>query len=179
MALAIDRTRDRLAQRLARGVYTEADAADLEVRLTAAEEAIERLNRCLSALAEERPSLAIEAWHNVDALFAAAYAIGALSEISGAADRFVVEHEQNHRRPRRMRKGRTAKADDEKKLIEQAILECVGGDLSRLRAYRDRLAPSLEDVREKLAQIAPTAKVAKTTVYRTIGQMKRSPAPDA
>lgn len=178
MARAIERARERLA----RGVYTEADAADLQARLTAAEEAFERLTCCLNALAEERPSLAVEAWHNVDALFAAAYAIGGLSEVSDTADQLVVNEETRFRRTATMRKEKQIEAEPRQAALEKAILNCVDGDATRLSSYRDKMVPSRDAVREILPQFLPSFDPTKTwpaieTLRRAIPGIKKRALP--
>ncbi len=58
------------------------EGADLEASCAAAEDALERLGRCIRALVEERPYLSVEAWHALDMLVTATMRIGGLSTIS-------------------------------------------------------------------------------------------------
>jgi hypothetical protein len=108
--LSLLRRLHRAEERIARGVHMEKNAAALRLNIDVARDAFGRLSVCVAALAEERPSLAFEAWHAAHALFEATYALGGLSEISESAADAVVRH--GKRELGKVRgKQQTAKAD--------------------------------------------------------------------
>jgi integrase len=143
-------------ERLGNGVYTDGDTADLKASLAAANEANERLDSCLSALAVEHPSLAIEARHNLEALVRAVYAIGGLSVISESADRLAVNDWKTFRITRELRNRKEEETKQRHAALEKAVLQCVGGDPTCLSSSADKMAPSRDAVREMLPQLLPS-----------------------
>ena len=152
---------ERARERIGHGVYSETDASNLVAAMASGDDAFGRLSLCIHALAEERPSLAVEAWHNVAALFDAAFTIGGLSTISNSADDRVLVYEGKVRKPKRMRdaKQATVKREDgslrigtaeRKDALNKAILYCVDNDTTRLSSYADKLNPAPEAVRAAL-----------------------------
>jgi hypothetical protein len=151
----LDRMSSRAEERLSHGVYTEGDAVLLKRCLDGARIAYERLVRCLDAFAEERPSLAVAAWHSVEALLDSSYKIGGLSEISESADIRVVTYEARVRKPKRMRGAKQEPAATRMALLDNAILACVNGDVASLSSYQDNMRPPYEEVIAKLDESLP------------------------
>lgn len=132
----------------------EKDAAALRLNMDAARGAFDRLSLCITALAEERPNLALEAWHAAHALFEATYAIGGLSEISESADKRVVAYETKVRKIRTMHARASAATDERNRIVDDAILACVAGNRSKLLSTREKLTPSHAEVVAKLPKEA-------------------------
>jgi hypothetical protein len=107
---AIMQAADLAKDRIERGKFKHADARTLEANINAAKLAYTRLRHCLPQLPEDRPLVAVEAWHAVGSLAEAMYLIGGLMEISDSAADAVVRH--GKRELGKVRgKQQTAKAD--------------------------------------------------------------------
>jgi hypothetical protein len=164
-------------ERIARGgVHTEKDAAALRLNMDVARSAFDRLSVCAAALAEERPNLALEAWHAAHALFEATYEIGGLSEISESADERVVTVETKFRTPERRRAAKKEKIDGPRTAaLDAAILACVGGDRSKLSSYEAKMRPSHADVIARLPRAFRTGTwPAESTMRDRIIALKQS-----
>jgi hypothetical protein len=161
-------------ERIARGgVHMEKDAAALRLNIDVACDAFDRLSVCVAALAEERPNLAIEAWHAAHALFEATYAIGGLSEISESADQRVVTVENKIRRPARRRAAKKENLDGPRTAaLDAAILASVDGNRSKLSSYRDKMRPSRDEVIARLPQKFQTT--AASTMRTRIMALKKN-----
>jgi hypothetical protein len=85
------------------------DGTDLEASCAAAEDAFDRLGRCINALAEERQYLGIEGWHALDAYGRAMMRIGGLSIISESGKKRVASVRGKSGLPKRV-KVKSAKA---------------------------------------------------------------------
>jgi hypothetical protein len=174
--LSLLRRFHRAEERIARGgIHMEKDASALRRNIDVARDAFDRLSVCVAALAEERPNLAIEAWHAAHALFEATYAIGGLSEISESADQRVVTVENKIRRPARRRAKKKEKLDGPRTAaLDAAILESVDGERSKLSSYRDKLRPSRDEVIARLPQKFQTT--AASTIRTRIMVLKKNGA---
>jgi hypothetical protein len=168
--LSLLRRLHRAEERIARGVHMEKNAAALRLNIDVARDAFGRLSVCVAALAEERPSLAFEAWHAAHALFEATYALGGLSEISESADNRIVEIENRFRKPARIRVAK-AKVDKERmQALDAAILACVDGDRTRLSSYEDKMCPARADV---VARLQTTDESILTETWPSVSTVRR------
>jgi hypothetical protein len=169
--LSLLRQFHRAEERIARGVvHTEKDATALRLNMDIARGAFDRLSFCITALAEERPNLAVETWHTAHALFDAIYEIGGLSEISESADNRIVEIENRFRKPARIRVAK-AKVDKERmQALDAAILACVDGDRTRLSSYEDKMCPARADV---VARLQTTDESILTETWPSVSTVRR------
>jgi hypothetical protein len=179
---AIELVAKEADRRIAGRIYKHNDEERLIEAISASRKAFDRLAHCVEALAEERPSLALEAWHNIAALFDAGVKIGGLRSISESADALVVHYEKTHRRPRRMRDTKALGDNARIEALRHAILACVDNDRSRLSGNRDKLCPSREKIIEELPNHIDVKQLSPrwpsiTTLVTQISALKAPKAP--